>query len=34
VTGVFDARGLLFSLTPLADVSLTTTVSPLRELRD
>jgi hypothetical protein len=34
VTAVVDAHGLLFSLTPLADLSLTTTSSPLRELRD
>jgi Family of unknown function (DUF5719) len=32
-TWVGDAQGLLLSVTPLSDLSLTTTVSPLRELR-
>ena len=34
VTWVTDAQGVLLSLTPLADLTLTTTASPLRELRD
>jgi len=34
VTWVTDAEGVLLSLTPLADLTLTTTSWPLRELRD
>jgi Family of unknown function (DUF5719) len=34
VTAVADAQGVLLSLTPLADLALTTTSSPLREVRD
>ena len=34
VTFVTDAEGVLLSLTPLADLTLTTTSWPLRELRD
>ena len=34
VTWVTDAQGVLISLTPLADLTLTSTASPLRELRD
>jgi len=34
VTWVADAQGGLLSVTPLADLTLTTTSSPLREVRD
>jgi len=34
VTGVTDPQGALLSVTPLADLTLTTISSPLRELRD
>ena len=34
VSWIDDAHGVLLSLTPLDDLSLTTTVSPLREVRD
>ena len=34
VTGATDALGAVLSVTPLADLTLTTTSSPLREIRD
>ena len=34
VTGATDPQGVVLSVTPLADLTLTTTSSPLREIRD
>jgi len=33
VPSIGDAKGVLFSVTPLTDLSLTTTLPPLREVR-